>query len=142
MNHGIAHATCEDGVKLTLTVFPCQRPPAANSIFWRPDSPKSYTRKNSEFFKPLTYPESLANRRLVPIVNYVPAFFRAPLGSLWYKYDSVSGKWYDFSGSYKFLNRRNAVQLTIKDGGFGDADGVANGIIVDPAGLFMPEKAK
>jgi hypothetical protein len=48
----------------------------------------------------------------------------------WYKYDPING-WYVFpvqiiAGKYI---------LEIVDGGFGDADGVANGIIVDPIGL-------
>ena len=97
--------------------------------------------------KPANMPFGLINFKLIMAKPgdqaVVTLYFstQAPVGSLWYKYDSVSGKWYDFSGHYKFLNRRKAVQLTLTDGGFGDADGVANGIIVDPAGLFMPEKA-
>ena len=48
----------------------------------------------------------------------------------WYKYDPING-WYVFpvriiAGKYL---------LEIVDGGFGDADGVANGTIVDPIGL-------
>jgi hypothetical protein len=30
------------------------------------------------------------------------------------------------------------LDLTLTDGGEGDADGVANGVIVDPAGLVIP----
>jgi hypothetical protein len=50
--------------------------------------------------------------------------------AIWYKYDPIKG-WYEFpvqiiSGKYV---------LEIVDGGFGDADGVANGIIVDPIGV-------
>jgi len=33
---------------------------------------------------------------------------------------------------------RKTIQLTLIDGGEGDADGIANGIIVDPAGLVIP----
>jgi hypothetical protein len=48
----------------------------------------------------------------------------------WYKCDPVNG-WYEFpvaieSGKY---------YLEISDGGYGDTDGVANGIIVDPIGI-------
>ena len=48
----------------------------------------------------------------------------------WYKYDPING-WYEFpveviSGKYI---------LEIVDGGWGDADGAVNGIIVDPIGL-------
>jgi hypothetical protein len=98
--------------------------------------------------KPGSMPFGLINFRLImgkPGDQAVVTLYfstRAPSGSLWYKYDSVSGTWYDFSGYYKFLNRRKAVQLTLRDGGFGDADGVANGIIVDPAGLLVPAKIK
>jgi hypothetical protein len=48
----------------------------------------------------------------------------------WYKYDPING-WYEFpvdiDGDKYFIE--------ITDGGFGDADGVENGIIVDPIGL-------
>ena len=48
----------------------------------------------------------------------------------WYKYDPING-WYEYpvqviSGKYI---------LEIEDGGRGDADGVVNGIIVDPIGV-------
>jgi hypothetical protein len=50
--------------------------------------------------------------------------------SKWYKYDPING-WYEFpvdtDGDKYFIE--------ITDGGFGDADGVENGIIVDPIGL-------
>jgi hypothetical protein len=48
----------------------------------------------------------------------------------WYKHDPING-WYKFpvdSIDGKYF-------IEIEDGGFGDADGVANGIIVDPIGL-------
>ena len=48
----------------------------------------------------------------------------------WFKYDPING-WYEFpvqSISGKYV-------LEIVDGGLGDADGVANGIIVDPIGI-------
>ena len=48
----------------------------------------------------------------------------------WYKYDPING-WYEFpvdiDGDKYFIE--------ITDGGFGDADGAENGIIVDPIGL-------
>jgi chitinase len=49
-----------------------------------------------------------------------------------FKYDPVNGIWLDYSGYTGFSSNRKEVYLTIKDGGFGDADGLANGIIVDP----------
>ncbi|CAB1058305.1 hypothetical protein D1BOALGB6SA_3061 [Olavius sp. associated proteobacterium Delta 1] len=49
-----------------------------------------------------------------------------------FKYDSVDGIWLDYSGYTDFSPNRKEVYLTLKDGGFGDADGIENGIIVDP----------
>ncbi len=51
----------------------------------------------------------------------------------WYKYDSTHG-WTDFSAHATFSADRKCVTLELQDGGFGDADGLANGIIVDPSG--------
>jgi hypothetical protein len=59
-------------------------------------------------------------------------------GSLWYRYDTVSLKWYDFSGYAKFAADFRSVELTLTDGGPGDADGVANGIIVTAGGIYVP----
>jgi chitinase len=60
--------------------------------------------------------------------------------SKWYKYDPVADKWYDFSAYAKFASDLRSVTLTLKDGGPGDADGVANGVIVDPAGVVEAEE--
>ena len=57
-----------------------------------------------------------------------------PAGSLWYKYDSVSG-WQDYSARATFRGDGKSVVLQIMDGGFGDSDGVANTIIVDPGAV-------
>ncbi len=59
----------------------------------------------------------------------------APFLSKWYKYDGVAGAWYDFSNYAKFSYDRRSLTLTLRDGGPGDADGIANGVIVDPAGI-------
>jgi hypothetical protein len=48
----------------------------------------------------------------------------------WYKYDPING-WYEFPVD----SDGDKYYLEITDGGDGDADGVANGIIVDPIGL-------
>jgi chitinase len=58
----------------------------------------------------------------------------APVGSTWLKYDAVNG-WQDYSDHTVFSPDGSSVTVEIKDGDYGDADGVANGIIVDPAGL-------
>ena len=49
-----------------------------------------------------------------------------------YKYDPVNAEWWDYSDYAEFSPNRKVVYLTLKDGGFGDADGTENGIIVDP----------
>ena len=49
-----------------------------------------------------------------------------------FKYDPVNDVWLDYSGYTQFSPNRKEVYLTLKDGGFGDADGIENGIIVDP----------
>ncbi len=58
----------------------------------------------------------------------------APAGYEWYKYSSTSG-WSDYSANARFNRFRDEVTLTLVDGGVGDDDGVANGLIVDPSGL-------
>jgi fibronectin type 3 domain-containing protein len=60
--------------------------------------------------------------------------------SKWYKYDTIADKWFDFSAYAKFASDRRSVTLTLRDGGPGDADGVANGVIVDPAGIVEVEE--
>ena len=55
----------------------------------------------------------------------------------WYKYDPVDDIWYDYSAYTEFSTDRKRIYLTLKDGGFGDADGVENGVIVDPLGLSV-----
>ena len=58
----------------------------------------------------------------------------APDGATWVKYDAVNG-WQDYSTHAEISADRQSVIVEVKDGGYGDADGCANGIIVDPAGL-------
>jgi chitinase len=54
----------------------------------------------------------------------------ATTGSSYSRYDSVGGKWYDYSANAAFTADFKSVALTLTDGGAGDADGVANGVIV------------
>ena len=58
----------------------------------------------------------------------------APAGAKWYKYDAING-WQDYSAHAVFSPDRTSVTLQFMDGGFGDADGVANAIIIDPSGV-------
>jgi chitinase len=58
-------------------------------------------------------------------------------GNRWYVYDTVSGKWAEFSAQAKFAADRRSVTLTLTDGGPGDVDGVANGVIVHTGTIFV-----
>jgi hypothetical protein len=51
-----------------------------------------------------------------------------------YKYYTMNG-WYDYSEHTTFNGDGQSITLEIQDGGYGDSDGVANGIIVDPGGI-------
>ena len=55
-----------------------------------------------------------------------------------YKYDPINAEWLDYSDYAEFSKNRKVVYLTLKDGGFGDADGIENGIIVDPLTIAEP----
>jgi hypothetical protein len=65
------------------------------------------------------------------VTFYLPT--PAPDGYKWYKYGPNKG-WYDYSDHAEF-NIDSQVTLTLVDGGAGDDDGNANGVIVDPSGL-------
>jgi hypothetical protein len=66
----------------------------------------------------------------------VTFFFPEPVSERyhWYKYDASQG-WSDFNPHSLFNDDRTQITLTLIDGGIGDADGEANGIIDDPSGL-------
>ena len=64
----------------------------------------------------------------------------APDGYGWYKYTAASG-WTDYNGNAAFNPTRDQVTLTLTDGGTGDDDRVANGLIVDPSGLGTSSSA-
>ena len=55
-----------------------------------------------------------------------------------YKYDTING-WQDFTPYVTFNEDGLSITMEIVDGGFGDSDGVANGIIVDPGGIISFE---
>jgi hypothetical protein len=69
------------------------------------------------------------------VTIYLPT--AAPDGYKWYKYGPNKG-WYDYSDHAVFNDARDQVTLILIDGGIGDDDGIANGIIVDPSGLGSP----
>jgi hypothetical protein len=64
-----------------------------------------------------------------------------PAKGRWYKYDPMHHAWSDFSSHAVFSADRKSMTLTLQDGGEGDADGVANGIIIDPAGVAVPSSS-
>jgi hypothetical protein len=55
-----------------------------------------------------------------------------------FKYDTING-WYDYSEHTTLNPDGQSVTLELKDGGYGDSDGLANGIIVDPGGIASEE---
>jgi hypothetical protein len=61
--------------------------------------------------------------------------------SSWFKYDPIELVWYNFSDFATFSPDRRSVTLVLKDGGLGDADGIENGIIVDPSGVGKNKKS-
>ncbi|MGE0083820.1 MAG: PKD domain-containing protein [Desulfococcaceae bacterium] len=60
-----------------------------------------------------------------------------PSGSGWYQYDSISG-WNDISDMTATDRTNRIITMKITDGGNGDADGTANGIIVHFSGPVIP----
>lgn len=62
----------------------------------------------------------------------------APMGSAWAVHDPVSG--WSFYPHAVFSADGKTVTLTLADGitGYGDTDGTANGVIVDPGGAVHP----
>ncbi|MCK4390153.1 MAG: hypothetical protein KAV83_07955 [Desulfobacterales bacterium] len=57
-----------------------------------------------------------------------------PPAAKWYKYDPMNG-WQDYSAHATPSANRRSVTLQLQDGGPGDADGVKNGVMVDPGGV-------
>jgi hypothetical protein len=88
--------------------------------------------------KPEDIPFGLLSFRLRPQnsgdTSTVIVYFSEPLTDeyLWYKYDHLRG-WYIFPDA-TFGDNRRSLTFSIQDGGNGDADGLVNGIIVDPSG--------
>lgn len=64
---------------------------------------------------------------MVPITVYLSE--AAPLGSRWYFYDALDG-WQDYSSYADFSEDLLSLDLWLEDGGIGDVDGTANGVIV------------
>ncbi len=66
----------------------------------------------------------------------VRVYFSQNIGGAryFYKYDTLRG-WQDYSSFTTFNKRENFITLHVEDGGPGDSDGVANGVITDPGAL-------
>lgn len=61
---------------------------------------------------------------------------KLPRNAKWFKHDVQNG-WQDFSEHTVFSTTkdgRTKVSFYLRDGGFGDEDGIANGVIIDPSG--------
>jgi hypothetical protein len=56
----------------------------------------------------------------------------------WFKHTPAEG-WMDYSAQVTISSDRQALTFFLTDGGDDDADGIANGVIVDPAGLAAGE---
>ncbi|ETR73139.1 MAG: hypothetical protein OMM_07123 [Candidatus Magnetoglobus multicellularis str. Araruama] len=57
-----------------------------------------------------------------------------PSNAKWYKFDFHNG-FSDYSAHTQSNLPGHQITITVKDGGYGDADGLENGVIVDPGGI-------
>ena len=69
----------------------------------------------------------------VTVTFYLPS--APPAGAKWYKYNTSDNTLVDMSQQVEIIDKR--VNLTLVDGGDSDADGVVNGVVVDPSGLYI-----
>ena len=56
----------------------------------------------------------------------------------YYLYDTING-WQDYRQHVTLNSDGHSVTVELQDGGYGDSDGVANGIIVDPGGVVAAD---
>ena len=90
--------------------------------------------------KPKKFLYGLAAYRLkvnqVGATTQVKVYFSEDISetSGYYIYDTING-WQDYTQYTIFNPDRRSVTVELQDGGHGDSDGVANGIIVDPGGV-------
>ena len=85
-------------------------------------------------FKVAGLPANEAN----PASVYVSFYFAEalPENSRWFKYNEVTGIMAEYQEEVTFNGHYVNIKLT--DGGSGDADGVVDGVIVDPSGPQVP----
>ncbi len=68
-------------------------------------------------------------------VNVKIHFSRAiPSESRYFMYNTLRG-WWDYSNHVTFHADGKSITVETKDGGYGDSDGIENGVIVDPGGF-------
>ena len=90
--------------------------------------------------KPKTFLYGLASYRLrlnqVGATVEVKIYYSEDISEVthYYMYDAVQG-WHDYTQYTVFNQDGRSITVEMKDGGHGDCDGVANGIIVDPGGI-------
>lgn len=82
-------------------------------------------------------PMNSNNPTSVEITFYFPSAL--PADTKWYKFDAATGWMSDYTNLVVIND--NQVTLTLTDGGAGDADGVVNGVIIDPSGPALPDGA-
>ncbi len=66
--------------------------------------------------------------------------FAAPQNATWFKYSEENG-WEDYSNHVTWDADRQGLTIELQDGGHGDADGKANGVIRDPGGVGVAPAA-
>ncbi len=69
----------------------------------------------------------------VTVSFYLPTV--PPAEAKWYKYNPSTNTLTDMTTRVEILDKK--VSLTLLDGGEDDADGVVNGVVVDPSGLYI-----
>lgn len=75
----------------------------------------------------------------VQVKIYLP--YPADEDAGWYQL-GVENDWDNYSGYAQFDSNRKTITLELKDGGYGDIDGIENGVIVDRSGLvLMPQSS-
>lgn len=80
--------------------------------------------------------DGLSTGEMVNVTFYFPD--DKPSDAKWYKFNSVDRALVDYTAN-AIINEKK-ITLSIADGGTGDADCVANGIIIDPSGPAFVEE--
>jgi fibronectin type 3 domain-containing protein len=93
--------------------------------------------------KPASMPFGILNVKIAVAKPGDPAMVKlyfpepVPAAGKWYEYYPSTDRWVDFSFFTEFASDRLSATIALRDGGSGDADGVANGIIIDPGGIGL-----